>query len=194
VIKSIYELIILVWEKEQIPKERCKSIIFSIHKKEDKLNCSNCSRLALLCAAYKVLTNIIRRRLEPNAENILGKYQGGFRAGRSITDQLFTVKEILEKCWKLNINVYQIYVGFKQAYDSIQREKLYRTMHEFNIAIKLIRVVRATMRNSEAQVKIQAQLTEPFKKRQGLKQGDGLTPSLFNLALEYAIKKLTVKC
>jgi hypothetical protein len=135
-----------------------------------------------------VLTNIIRRRLEPNAENILGKYQGGFRAGRSTTDQLYTVKEILEKCWEININVYQIYVGFKQAYDSIQREKLYRTMHESNIPIKLIRVVRATMRNSEAQVKIQAQLTEPFKIRQGLKQGDGLAPSLFNLALEYATK------
>jgi hypothetical protein len=34
VMKSIYELIILVWKKEQIPKEWCKSIIFPIHKKE----------------------------------------------------------------------------------------------------------------------------------------------------------------
>jgi hypothetical protein len=41
-------------------------------------------------------------------------------------------------------------------------------------------------------VKIQAQLKEPFKIRQGLKQGDGLAPSLFNVALEYAIRKLTV--
>jgi hypothetical protein len=65
-------------------------------------------------------------------------------------------------------------------------------MHEFNIPNKLIRLVRATMRNSEAQVKIQAQLTKPFKIRQGLKQGYGLALSLFNLALEYAIKKLTV--
>jgi sorting nexin-29 len=46
----------------------------------------------MLCAAYKVLTNVIRRRLEPSVENILGEYQSGFRAGRSTTDQLFTVK------------------------------------------------------------------------------------------------------
>jgi hypothetical protein len=38
VMKSVYELIILVWKKEQIPKECCKSIIFPIHKKGDKLN------------------------------------------------------------------------------------------------------------------------------------------------------------
>jgi hypothetical protein len=97
-----------------------------------------------------VLTNIIRRRLEPYVKNILGEYQGGFRAEISTTDQLFTVKQILEKCWEFNINVYQIYVDFNQAYDSIQREKLYRIMHEFNIPNKLIRLVTATMRNSEA--------------------------------------------
>jgi hypothetical protein len=103
--KSIYELIILVWGKEQIPKEWCKSIIFPIHKKGDKLNCPNYRGLALLCAACKVLTSIIRRRLEPYVENTLGEYQGGFRAGRSTTDQLFTVKQTLEKCWEFNINV-----------------------------------------------------------------------------------------
>jgi hypothetical protein len=94
--KSICELIILVWEKEQIPKGWCKIIIFPIHKKGDKLNCSNYMGLALHCAAYKVLTNIICRRLEQYVENILGEYEGGFRAVRSTTDQLFTVK----RSWK----------------------------------------------------------------------------------------------
>jgi histidinol phosphatase-like PHP family hydrolase len=65
-------------------------------------------------------------------------------------------------------------------------------MHEFGIPDKLIRLVRATMTDTEAQVKIQAQLTDAFKIRQGLKQGDGLAPLLFNLALEYAIRKLLV--
>jgi hypothetical protein len=82
-------------------------------------------------------------------------------------------------------------IDFKQAYDSIQQEKLYRIMHEFNIPNKVIRLVTATMRNSEAQVKIQTQLTKPFKIRQGLKQGNGLAPSLLKLALEHVIKKVT---
>jgi DNA gyrase/topoisomerase IV subunit A len=117
------------------------------------------------------------------------------RAALGLEDPLqinSSVRQILEKCWEFIINVYQIYIDFKQAYDSIQWEKLCRIMHEFNIPHKLIRLVRASMRNSEAQVKIQALLTEPFKIRQGLKQGDGLARSLFNLSLEYAMKKLTV--
>jgi hypothetical protein len=121
VIKSIHDLVILVWEKEQMSKDWRKSIIFLIHKKGYKLNCANYRGIALLCTVYKVFTNIIRRTLEPYVERIVGEYQDGFRAGRSITDQLFTVKQILEKCWEYDIKVYQLYVDFKQAYDSVHR-------------------------------------------------------------------------
>jgi hypothetical protein len=39
-------------------------------------------------------------------------------------------------------------------------------------------------------VKVQTGLTDTFEIRQGLKQGDGLAPMLFNLALVYVIRKL----
>jgi sorting nexin-29 len=139
-----------------MPKDWRKSIIFPIHKKGDKLKCANYRGIALLCTVFKVFTNIIRRRLEPYMERIVGEYQGGFRAGRSTTDQLFTVKQILEKCWEYDIKVYQLYVDFKHAYDSVHRGKLYKIMHDFGIPDKLMRLVRATMTDTEAQVKIQA--------------------------------------
>jgi hypothetical protein len=44
------------------------------------------------------------------------------------------------------------------------------------------------MTGTEAQVKVQ--FTDTFEIRQGLKQGDGLAPVLFNLALQYVIRKL----
>jgi hypothetical protein len=115
---------------------------------------------------------------EPYTKNIIGEYQAGFRMGRSIINQLFTVKQMLEKCWENNIKVYQIYVDFKQCYDSINHEKLYKIMYGAGIPGKLIRLVRATMKDEEAQVKVQTQLTEPLKIRQGLKHGDGLATSL----------------
>ena len=53
----------------------------------------------------KVLTNIIYLRLEPNTENIIGEYEASFRKGRSTIQQLFRVKQMLEKCWENNIKV-----------------------------------------------------------------------------------------
>jgi sorting nexin-29 len=103
---------------------------------------------------------------------------------------LFTVKQTPEKCWEYNLSVYNIYVDFKQAYDSIQRKKLYTIMYEFGLPPKLVRLVRATMTDTESQVKVQTDPTDTFEIRQGLKQGYGLAPMLFNLALEYVITKL----
>jgi sorting nexin-29 len=75
--------------------------------------------------------------------------------------------------------VYQIYVGFKQAYDSVQRKKLYTVMYEFGLPPKLVRLVTPIMTGTEAQVKVQAELTDTFEIRQGPKQGDGLAPVFF---------------
>jgi len=88
--------------------------------------------------------------------------------------------------------VYQLYVNFRQAYDSTDRDKLDSIMLDFNIPRKLVRLTRLTMKNSESRVKIQGNLTDPFKINQGLKQGDGLAQMLFNLAFEYAVRNITV--
>lgn len=48
------------------------------------------------------------------------------------------------------------------------------------------------MIDSEAKVRLQGELTNSFKTRQGLKQEDSLAPMLFNLALEYVIRQLDI--
>jgi hypothetical protein len=67
---------------------------------------------------------------------------------------------------------------------------LLEIMYDVGIPGKLIRLVGAPLKNTEAKVKFQTQLAEPFKIMQGFKQGDGLAPALFNLALEYVIMKV----
>jgi hypothetical protein len=96
----IHKLIVDMWEKEHAPKEWWKSIICPIYKKGDKLECMNYRGIALLCMTYKVFANILRNRLEPITECIIGEYQAGLRPGRSTIDQLFTVKQTLEKFWE----------------------------------------------------------------------------------------------
>jgi len=49
------------------------------------------------------------------------------------------------------------------------------------------------MEDSTYHVKIGAIMTDGFQVGNGLKQGDGLAPNLFNIALEYVIRQLSVK-
>ena len=98
---------------------------------------------------------------------------------------------MLAKCWENNIKVHQMCADIKQAYDSIDGDKLCMLTRNAGISGKLVRLIKATMKDAEAQVKVHAQLTEQIKIRQGLKQGDRLAPSLFNLTLKYVIRNYT---
>lgn len=83
-------------------------------------------------------------------------------------------------------------MDFKQAYDSIDRNRMLSILLDFNIHPKLVRLIECTMRNIKCQVKIAGELTDELDVTQGLKQGDGLATTLFNLALEYAVRKTGV--
>jgi len=63
-------------------------------------------------------------------------------------------------------------------------------MAHFGIPNKLIKLTKATMKNSVSYVKIGTIMTDGFKVGTGLKQGNALAPTLFNIALEYAIRQL----
>jgi hypothetical protein len=65
-------------------------------------------------------------------------------------------------------------------------------MTKLGIPTKLVNLTKMTMGNSTGMVKIQGILTQPFTIQNGLRQGDPLSTTLFNLALEYAARKITV--
>jgi hypothetical protein len=64
---------------------------------------------------YTFLTNVLRRRVVPYAEEILGDHQCGFWKGRSTADNLFMLRCILEKSYELNLNLHLLFIDFKQS-------------------------------------------------------------------------------
>ena len=84
----------------------------------DKLQCKNYRGLSFLCTGYRILTTVISNRLKKYTEHIIGEYQAGFRTGKSTTDQIFRVKNLLENAWEHNVEIRQIFVDFQKAYES----------------------------------------------------------------------------
>jgi glutathionylspermidine synthase len=61
---------------------------------------------------------------------------------------------MMEKHYEHNQDLHMLFVDFKQVFDSIDRYKLYQTMENMKIPHKLIRLVRMSMKNTTARVKV----------------------------------------
>lgn len=53
-------------------------------------------------------------------------------------NQLFMLRMVLAKYYKFDIDINQLFVVFKEAYDSINRKELFKIMKEFGIPQKLV--------------------------------------------------------
>ena len=177
-LNSMYELVRQVWEEERMPEEWKETIIIPIHKRGDRDRCANYKEIALRNAAYKILSDIILGKIKPYIGKVTGSYQNGFRNGRSVTDNIFTLKTINETLWEYNQNVQYLFIDFQKTYDSIHRDTLW----------ECINVCKTCVQKTRSAVRIEGTLPSFFENKTGLKQGDPLSPILFNLALQKVIQ------
>jgi hypothetical protein len=84
----------------------------------------------------------------------------------------------------------QLFVDFKKGSDSVKTKILYNILFEFGIRKKLVRLIKMCLNETFSKIRVGKYLSGTFSIQNGLKQGDALSPLLFNFALEYAIKKV----
>jgi hypothetical protein len=100
------------------------------------------------------------------------------------------IRQILEKKWEYNEAFHQLFIDFKKAYDSVRREVLYNILIAFGIPMKLVRLIPMCVSETYSRVRVGKHLSDRFSIKNGLKQGDALSPLLFNFALENSIRRV----
>ena len=88
--------------------------------------------------------------------------------------------------------MHRLFIDFKKAYDSVRMEVLYNIVIVFCISRKFVRLIEVCRNETYSIVRVGKHLSGIFVIKSGLKQGDALWPFLFNLSLEYAIKRVQV--
>jgi len=94
-----------------------------------------------------MLFNILLSRLTSYAEEIIGDHKCGFWRNSVTTDHIICIRQILEKKWECSEAVHQLLIDFKKAYDAVRRKVLYNILFEFDVPMKLLRLIKMCLKH-----------------------------------------------
>ena len=190
-VNMLHELFTEIWRAEDIPEEWKEGHIIKLPKKGDLSACGNYRGIMLLSAPGKVLNRVILVRIKSAVDKKLRDMQAGFRTERSCADQIATLRIIIEQSLEFNSPLYMNFIDFEKAFDSLDREVLWKLMEHYGIPIKFIRLVQNMYQGMKCKVVHEGYLSDPFEITTGVRQGCLLSPFLFLLAVDWVMKQAT---
>lgn len=126
IMEKMVELMKSIWKEGIIPQDQRNGIIVPLHKRGDKEKIENYRSISLLCTAYKIYAEILRKRLEKEVEikEMLPESQSGFRRGRSTMDNIFILNHLIQKKKKKGEKekIYMMFADLKAVFDKVDRD------------------------------------------------------------------------
>nr|CAH7761708.1 unnamed protein product [Callosobruchus chinensis] len=185
----LLSLYLKVWESGVVPKDWEVGVIIPIFKKGDPKDCGNYRGITLLSTVVKTFERILERKLYSKVEHELLDSQSGFRKGFSTQDHTFTIKQIISKTLEQNKEAYIAYLDLEKAFDRVERNKVWEILTRRKVGGKLIRAIQGLYQVNRNYVRVNGIETEEFTTEQGLRQGSVLSPILFIIVLDEAMKE-----
>jgi hypothetical protein len=87
-----------------------------------------------------------------------------------------------------------IFYDLEKAYDSVPRKLLWQALEKANVSQSVIQIIRNIYSNNKCRIKIRSNLSDEFCNTKGLLQGCPMSPTLFKIYIDPALKEWSRKC
>ena len=190
-VEMLHPLFMKIWEQEQVPSDWKEGYLIKIPKKGDLSSCSNYRGITLLSIPGKVFNRVLLNRMKNAVDPLLRDQQAGFHTNRSCTDQIATLRIILEQSLEWNSPLYVNFVDYEKAFDSVDRQTLWRLLRHYGVPQKITDIIRNMYEGINCRVVHGQHVTDAFQVKTGVRQGCLLSPFLFLLAIDWVMKTST---
>ena len=164
------------------PKSWEQSYIIAIHKSGDKTNLNNYRGIALMNCLSKIFSAILNARLKNFMGDKYNNSQFGFRENHRTSDSLFILKSLINKYLHKNKRkIYVCFVDLQKAFDSLWRTGLLYKLAKLGIGKNMYTIIKKQFENTLGSFKYQNMQSDFFQINKGVRQGDAISPTLFNI-------------
>ena len=178
------------------PSQWASGRIMSLHKKGDVSDPANYRGITMSSCLGKLFNSILNSRLYAFMEknNIIPQEQIGFKRNHRTADHIFILKNLLESYKKKRKQLFLCFVDFKQAFDTVWHIGLLYKMAESGISSGMFRIIKDMYSKINICIQSGHSVSPFFSSIIGVRQGDNLSPTLFNLFLRDLPGELGTNC
>ena len=167
------------------PTDWAEGVLKTLHKKDDPSNTNNYRGITITNVMGKLFNSVMNNRVVSflKKHNKLNKEQIGFKEGHRTSDHIFVIKTLIQKYKKEKKQIYACFVDLKKAFDSVSIPCLLYKLQKIGINGYMYNVIKSMYSKVKLRVDVNIGLTKDFTSNIGVRQGDNMSPTLFNIFL-----------
>ncbi len=100
---------------------------------------------------------------------------------------MHNLRRTLEQRWSFQQATVMCFVDVASAFDSADRDSLWRIMAADGIPPKLLRLIKAYYSSTKMKARASGSDSMPFEVRSGVRQGCALSPTLFTYIIDWIL-------
>ena len=167
------------------PKSWAEAIISVIHKEgKDPTKCEGYRPISLLCNNQKILSAILTKRIQKVITKLIHLDQTGFILGRQGSNNIRRVLNIMSHAKTKQQSSMLLSLDAQKAFDRVDWVYLNHTLEKMGFHTKFIDWVKVLYLDPKSRVRVNGCCSQFFKIKRGVRQGDNLSPLLFDICLE----------
>jgi hypothetical protein len=179
--EDLFEMLILLYNGKLDLKRLNFGVISLIPKKSDPSDIRHFRPICVLNDCFKFISKVVTNRFTEVANSVISPTQTAFIPGRFILEGCVIVHEVLHELklrsdkgiiWKLD---------FEKAYDRVSWNFLFEVIERKGFPDRWLKWVEACVTGVKVCVNINGERSNFFRTYRGVRQGDPLSPLLFNM-------------
>ena len=166
--------------KKELTDSMKTAIISMIPKKDpNDTDIAKWRPISLLGVNYKIITKALTNRLLPTLDEIISIEQSAAVPNRTIYNNLFMIRDVIEYCNKKKIPTYILSFDQEKAFDKVDREYMFKCMEKMNYPKQYIQFLKIIYQETYSQIQNNGYFSECIKLERGVRQGCPLSFPLY---------------